>query len=70
MQRKKMGELRILFVLKTLVQNHSFAFDSTILVKNLARHWTSASLALTKNVSEEKKELYDLAVTHLHAFSS
>ena len=66
-QCKKMGELRILFILKMLVQTHSFPFDSIILLKNLAR--TSASLALAKNVNKEQKELYNLAVTHLHAFS-
>lgn len=37
MQREKMNELRILIVLKTLVQVHSFAFDGTSLVENLAR---------------------------------
>lgn len=54
-----MGELWILFVLKTLVQTHSFAFDSAILVKNLARHWTCAFLALKKNINKDKKELYN-----------
>lgn len=70
MQCKKMRELWILFVLKTLVQTHSFAFDSTILVRNLARHWTSASSSLMKNVNKEKKELCSLAVMHLQALSS
>lgn len=66
----EMNELWILIVLETLVQVHSFAFDATSLIENLARCWTSVSLALTKNVNEEKKELYNVAVTHLHAFSS
>lgn len=70
MQCEKMNELWILIVIETLVQVHSFAFDTTSLVENLAGCLTSASLALTKNVNEEKKELYNLAVTHLHPFFS
>lgn len=68
MQCEKMNELWIVIVIETLVQLHSFAFDTTSLVENLAKCLTSASLALTKNVNEE--ELYNLAVMHLHAFSS
>lgn len=70
MQCEKMNELWILIVLETLAQVHNFAFDATGLIENLAKCWTSASLALTKNVNEGKKELYNLAVTHLHSFSS
>lgn len=53
------------FVSKIFVQTHNLAFDST--VNNPSRHWTSASLALTKNVHKEKKELYNLAVMHFCA---
>lgn len=56
------------FVSKTLVQAHNLAFDSMVLVNNSSRHWISAFLALTKNVNKEKKELYNLAVMHLHVF--
>lgn len=67
-QCKKMGELWILFVLKTLVQMHSFAFYSAVLITNLARCWTSISLALMKNVNEEEKKLNSLATMHLRSF--
>lgn len=70
MQCEKINELWILIVLETLAQVHNFAFDATGLIENLAKCWTSASLALTKNVNEGKKELYNLGVTHLHSFSS
>lgn len=69
MQCEKMNKLGIFIVLETLAQVHSFAFDAASLIEDLARCWTSASLALTKNVNEGKKEFYNLAVTHLHSFS-